>query len=53
LRFEARRDASHSEFHRDLDFRSGTILVAVCTPIHPRTPFFRRPDADRWQLWLD
>ncbi len=52
LRFIATRTSSSSVFERDIELKSGQILVAVCHPIQPWSPFGRSPDEDRWYLGI-
>lgn len=52
LRFIATRTASSSVFERDIELKSGQILVAVCEPIQPWSPFGRSPEEDRWYIGI-
>lgn len=52
LRFIATRTASSSVFERDFELKGGQILVAVCEPIQPWSPFGRSPTEDRWYIGI-
>ncbi|HEY4023568.1 MAG TPA: hypothetical protein VGM75_33140 [Pseudonocardiaceae bacterium] len=52
LRFIATRPAGASVFERDVNLRSGQVLVAVCEPIQPWSPFGRSPKENLWYIGI-
>jgi hypothetical protein len=52
LRFIATRPAGASVFERDVDLKSGQVLVAVCEPIQPWSPFGRSPKENLWYIGI-
>lgn len=52
LRFIATRPAGASVFERDVILKSGQVLVAVCEPIQPWSPFGRSPKENLWYIGI-